>query len=131
MRHVSFRLPEYLYQWLKDFAEPKGMVLSESVRFIISGYLKNKHDSDNIFDRIKVIEEKINALIPNSSSDSTEEIKGSEIMFDLDKIKKALVILGSASSRTKVPLINLFPESDLVGLATAKLLKWPTLVDMI
>ena len=34
MRHVSFRLPEYLYYGIKDFGEPKGMALSESVRFI-------------------------------------------------------------------------------------------------
>ena len=110
MRHLSFRLPEYLYQGLKDFAEPKGMVLSESVRFVISEYLKNKQDSDNILDKLKDIEKKISSLPPGGGSDSTEESKGSEIRFDLDRIKKALVILGSESSRTKIPLINLFPE---------------------
>ena len=110
MRHLSFRLPEYLYQGLKDFAEPKGMVLSESVRFIISEYLKNNQDSENILDKLKDIEEKIGSLPPGVASDSTEESKSDEIMFDLDKIKKALVVLGSESSRTKAPLINLFPE---------------------
>ncbi|OEU50560.1 MAG: hypothetical protein BA871_11670 [Desulfuromonadales bacterium C00003096] len=108
MRHLSFRLPEYLYQGLKDFAEPKGMVLSESVRFVISEYLKNKQDSDNILKKLKDIEEKISSLPPGVASDSTEE--NSEINFDLARIKKALVILGSESSRTKIPLINLFPE---------------------
>lgn len=110
MRHVSFRLPEYLYQELRYFAEPKCMALSESVRFIISEYLKNKQDSDNVIFRIKTLEKKIDALKSNSSSDSNEEVKDSKILFDLDQIKRALVILGSNSSRTKVPLINLFPE---------------------
>jgi len=109
MRHVSFRLPGYLYYGIKDFGEPKGMALSESVRFIVSEYLKNKHDSDNIIFRMKNIEKKIDALKLNSS-DANEEIKGSEIMLDLDKIKKALVILGSDSPRTKIPITNLFPE---------------------
>ncbi len=108
MRHLSFRLPEYLYQGLKDFAEPKGMVLSESVRFVISEYLKNKQDSDNILKKLKDIEEKIGSLPPGVASDSTKENGISN--SDLARIKKALVVLGSESSRTKTPLINLFPE---------------------
>ncbi len=109
MRHVSFRLPEYLYQRLKDFAEPKGMALSESVRLIINEYLKNKHDSDNVLKKLNGIEKKI-SIFSSVGSDSTEESRGSEIRLDLAKIKKALVILGSDSSRTKIPLKNLFPE---------------------
>ena len=108
MRHVSFRLPEYLYQRLKDFAEPKGMALSESVRLIINEYLKSKHDSDNVLKKLNDIEEKIGSVPLGVTSDSTEE--SSEIRLDLAKIKKALVVLGSDSSRTKIPLKNLFPE---------------------
>lgn len=110
MRHVSFRLPEYLYYGIKDFGEPKGMALSESVRFIVSEYLKNKQDSDNVIFGIKTLEKKIDALKSNSSSDLDKEVKDSKIISDLARIKKALVILGSDSSRTKIPLINLFPE---------------------
>ena len=98
MRHLTFRLPEYLYQELKSFAEPKAMSLSESVRFMVSEYLKNKYDSDNILKKLNAIEEKIGSL------------ENSERDYDFDRIKKALVILGSDSSRTKLPITNLFPE---------------------
>lgn len=105
MRHLSFRLPEYLYQELKDFAEPKAMALSESIRFIISEYFKNRYAAENILEKLKNIEEKISSSPPGVASNSAEEIDS-----DLARIKKALVILGSDSSRTKIPLINLFPE---------------------
>jgi len=108
MRHLSFRLPEYLYRELKDFAEPKAMALSESIRFIISEYFKNRYDAENILEKLKNIEEKIGSLPLGVASNSTEE--NGKIDSDLDRIKKALVILGSESSRTKSPLINLFPE---------------------
>jgi len=108
MRHVSFRLPEYLYQRLKDFAEPKGMALSESVRLIINEYLKSKHDSDNVLKKLNDIEEKIDALPLGVASNSTEE--NGKTDSDLARIKKALVILGSDSPKTRIPLINLFPE---------------------
>jgi predicted DNA-binding protein len=108
MRHLSFRLPEYLYQELKDFAEPKAMALSESIRFIISEYFKNRYDAENILEKLKDIEEKIGSLPPGGAPDSTKENGISN--SDLARIKKALVILGSDSSRTKIPLINLFPE---------------------
>ena len=108
MRHLTFRLPEYLYQELKDFAEPKAMALSGSVRFMVSEYLKNKYDSDNILKKLNAIEEKIGSLPSGVTSDSTEE--NSKINSDLERIKKALVILGSDSPRTKIPMVNLFPE---------------------
>lgn len=108
MKSLSFRLPEYLYYGIRDLGESKGMGLSDSLRFIIGEYLKNIKDSDNILEKLKDIEAKIGSLPPGVASDSTTE--NSEIRFDLDRIKKALVILGSESSRTKVPLINLFPE---------------------
>jgi len=110
MKSISFRLPEFLYYGVRNLGESKGMGLSDSLRFIIGEYLKSINDSDNILKKLKDIEEKIGSLPPGVASDSTEESKSDEIMFDLDKIKKALVILGSESSRTKAPLINLFPE---------------------
>lgn len=108
MKLISFRLPEYLYYAVRDFGESRGMGLSDSLRLIVGEYLKSTKDSDNILKKLKDIEEKIGSLPLGVASNSTKENGISN--SDLDRIKKALVILGSESSRTKVPLINLFPE---------------------
>ena len=108
MKSISFRLPEFLYYGVRNLGESKGMGLSDSLRFIIGEYLKSINDSDNILKKLKDIEEKIGSLPPGGAPDSTKENGISN--SDLARIKKALVILGSDSSRTKIPLINLFPE---------------------
>ena len=108
MKSISFRLPEYLYYGIRDLGESRGMGLSDSLRFIMGEYLKNIKDSDNILKKLKDIGKKIDSLPSGVTSDSTEE--NSKINSDLERIKKALVILGSNSPRTKIPIVNLFPE---------------------
>jgi len=105
MRPISFRLPEYLYYGIRGFGEPKGMGFSDSLRFIINDYLKDKKNSDNVLKRLKDIGKKIDSLPSGVTSDSTEE--NSKINSDLERIKKAIVILGSDSPRTKIPIVNL------------------------
>ena len=113
MRHLTFRVPLYLYNQIVAFAEPKAMGLSEALRFIIENYLKEVGESTNVIKLIRTLDKKIDRLAAFSSDetktrDIIEELH--QLRVDSENIKRALVILGGASARTKAPLRKLFPE---------------------
>jgi translation initiation factor 2B subunit (eIF-2B alpha/beta/delta family) len=113
MRHLTFRVPLYLYNQILAFAEPKAMGLSEALRFIIENYLKEVEESKSLVNLIRNLDQKIDRLAASSESDMlARDLIGElhQLTVDSEKIKRALVILGGASPRTKAPLRELFPE---------------------
>lgn len=113
MKHLTFRVPLYLYNRIVAFAEPKAMGMSEALRFIIEDYLKEVSESTSLIKLIRNLDKKIEGLAASSARDTItrdviEELH--QLRLDSEQIKRALVILGGASARTKAPLRKLFPE---------------------
>lgn len=113
MRHLTFRVPLYLYNQIVAFAEPKAMGMSEALRFIIENYLKEAEESTNLVKLIRNLDKKIDRLAATFASDTiTDDIieELHQLRVDSENMKRALVILGGASARTKAPMRKLFPE---------------------
>ena len=116
MKHVSIRMPIYLYKKVEALAESRAMKVSEAIRFILDNHTKEIEESRNVTRLIKNLETKLDALAAYQKTDTDIEIADGldqlkkQIEADHKTIKSILMVLGTSDPLTVGKLKELFPQ---------------------
>jgi len=116
MKHVSIRVPIYLYKKVETFAESKAMKVSEAIRFILDNHTKEIEESRNVTRLIKNLEAKLAAFADHQRSGNDHGIAAEldrlkkQIQADHKTIKSILMVLGTSDPLAVGKLKELFPH---------------------
>ena len=113
MEPISLRIPNYLKQRVDEFAESRGMLFSEAVRFILSEYTMQTGTTAEVAQLLKRLTKNIESIDTAAGKNGVMEAVLEEferIRNDSNRIKQALILIGQGNPRTKIPIEELFPE---------------------
>ncbi len=113
----SLRLSKYYLGIVEELQVNNGLSFTDAVKFIFSEYKKNQNIENSIKNFCQELDKKLKNINPSAASEpvfnSPELFDGlNEISNNIRLILKALLIIGSADSRTLIDIENLLREDE-------------------
>jgi|APSaa5957512622_1039677.scaffolds.fasta_scaffold87670_1 hypothetical protein len=113
----SLRLSRYHLKIVDELQKEKGYTFTDAIKHIINEFSKIDNDKNSIKKFLQKLEKNLGNLNPPATSEpvvkSHELFDGlNEIGNNIRLILKALLIIGSADSRTLIDIENLLKEDE-------------------